>query len=279
MIKEKRWLQIFSEGYMNLNDKTRLLLILFVSGMAGVISLLLVDLAAVAALVPVPAGSEVPTITPVIQILSLIQPTVLLAVSVVIGVALAPRVGLSAPVAESLAAGQRAIPALRSQLIPGVLGGLVGAGSILLTAAVFRPYLTTETNERISAFARLFPLPMRLLYGGITEELLLRWGLMTLLVWAVWRLLQKRLTKPTAICFVAGILVSSFVFAVGHLPVAYLLLGEPTTAVILFVILGNSSFGIVAGYLYWKYGLESAIIAHMLCHVMLATASYVGAYF
>jgi hypothetical protein len=264
---------------MNLNTKTRLFLILFVFGLVGVLSFLLIDLSAFVALLPVPAGSEVLTITPVIKVLSLIQPAVLLGASVLIGVALAPRVGLSAPVAESFAAGQRAIPALRAQLIPGVLGGIVGAGSVLLTAAVLRPYLTTETNERISAFARLLPLPTRVLYGGIAEELLLRWGFMTLLVWAMWRLLQKHLPKPTAISFVVGILLSSFVFGVAHLPAAYMLLPEPTTALILFVIVANSSFGIVAGYLYWKYGLESAIIAHMLCHVLLATASYVGAYF
>jgi hypothetical protein len=45
------------------------------------------------------------------------------------------------------------------------------------------------------------------------------------------------------------------------------------------VIVANSVFGIVAGYLYWKFGLESAIIAHILGHVVLALASYAGAYF
>lgn len=264
---------------MNLNDKTRLFLILLIYGMVGVISFLLIDLPALVALVPVSPGTEVPAITPVIRFLSLVQQTVLLGASVLIGVALASRVGLSAPVAESLAAGRPAAPALRPQLLPGVLGAVIGAAAVLLTAAVFRSYLTPETNERISAFAKLIPIPTRLLYGGITEELLLRWGLMTLLVWATWRLLQRRHTKPTTICFVTAILLSSFLFGLGHLPAAYLILREPPTALILFVILGNSSFGIVAGYLYWKFGLESAMFAHMLCHVALATASYAGAYF
>ena len=107
----------------------------------------------------------------------------------------------------------------------------------------------------------------------------MRWGLMTLVVWIVWRVFQKRFTEPTRICFVAAILFSSFVFGLGHLPVAVLLLRETTAAIVLFVILGNSAFGIVAGYLYWKWGLESAIIAHMLGHVVLAVASYAGAYF
>jgi membrane protease YdiL (CAAX protease family) len=31
-------------------------------------------------------------------------------------------------------------------------------------------------------------------------------------------------------------------------------------------------FGLVAGFLYWKKGLEAAIIAHITTHVVLVTA-------
>lgn len=34
-------------------------------------------------------------------------------------------------------------------------------------------------------------------------------------------------------------------------------------ALVLFVILANSAFGLVAGYLDWKRGLESAMIARL----------------
>ncbi|HKR61216.1 MAG TPA: hypothetical protein VJS64_15955, partial [Pyrinomonadaceae bacterium] len=132
---------------MNFSVKTRLSLILFLAGFAGVVSILLIDLSALIALVPVSARSNVPAITPLIKILSLIQPTVLLLVAVLTGVALSQKVGLSAPVAESIATGGRLIPALKPQLGPGFLGGLVGALAILLTTAVLRPLLTTETVE------------------------------------------------------------------------------------------------------------------------------------
>jgi membrane protease YdiL (CAAX protease family) len=102
---------------------------------------------------------------------------------------------------------------------------------------------------------------------------------MTLLVWIIWRLFQKRLAKPTSVCFVVAILVTSLVFGLGHLPIAFVVLPQITLAVVLFVILANSAFGIVAGYLYWKRGLEAAMIAHLLCHVVLAIASRAGAYF
>jgi hypothetical protein len=183
---------------MSLNLKTRLFLILFCTGFAGVASLLLIDLSALITLVPVTSQSDVPTITPAVKLLTLVQPSLLLVVAVLIGVALAPRVGLLAPVSQSLAARQAAIPALRSQLVPGVLGGLLGSLMILLTNAVFLPLLTIETIERIGRFQSFLPIPTRLLYGGLTEELLIRWGLMTLFVWIAWRLLQMScLRLPT----------------------------------------------------------------------------------
>ena len=259
--------------------KKRLFLILFVAGFAGVASFLLVDLTAVVALFPVPEGTEAPVITPAIKVLGLVQPAVLVAIAVLIGVVLAQKVGLSAPVAEAIASGQPVVPALKPQIVPGIIGSVAGGVSILLSAAVFKSSLTAETLERISMFTKLLPLPTRFLYGGITEELLLRWGLMTLLVWAVWRVFQRERNKPSGMSFVVAIIVSAFIFGLGHLPAAILLLGGATIALVLFVIVANSAFGIVAGYLYWKHGLESAIIAHVLGHVVLATASYAGAYF
>ena len=264
---------------MNPSPKKRLFLILFLAGWAGVLSLLLADLAAIIAMVPLPPGTEVPAITPAFKIFSLIQPSVIVAVAVLVGIALAPRVGLSSPFAESLAAGTPSLQVLRPQLVPGVLGSLVGSSLVLLSAAVFKPFLATATVELIGKFARILPIPTRVLYGGITEEVLIRWGLMTLLVWATWRLFQRSFAKPTTACFIAGLLVSSFMFGLGHLPVAIVLVQEATVALVLFVIVANSAFGVVAGFLYWKYGLESAMIAHMLGHIVLAAATYAGAYF
>lgn len=45
---------------------------------------------------------------------------------------------------------------------------------------------------------------------------------------------------------------------------------------IAYVIVANSIFGLIAGYLYWQKGLEAAIIAHMSAHLVIVTAMYVG---
>ena len=264
---------------MSLSFRKRLFLILFLAGLAGVVSFLLVDLAALIALVPLPPETQRPVITPAFKVLSLIQPGVLLAVAVLAGILLAPKLGLTAPFAESLAAGRGGVAPLRPQILPGVVGGLVGGCAIVLTGAVIRPFLTAETIALSGNFGKLIPMTTRVRYGGITEELLMRWGLMTIFAWAVWRVFQRRFDRPTSACFVAAILLSALIFGIGHLPVAITLLGQATVAIVVFVIVANSAFGIVAGYLYWKHGLESAIIAHMIGHVVMAVATYFGAYF
>jgi len=259
--------------------KTRLFLILWLAGLIGVFSFLLVDVNALVEKVPIPPGTEIPNFTLPLKLLSLIQPAVILSFAVLIGVVLASKVGLSSPVAEALASGRRLGSPFKPQILPGIVGGLLGGAAIVLTALLSKQFLPLEVVTRIAEFGKLLPLPTRLLYGGIVEELLLRWGLMTLLVWAAWRLFQKGHGKPKPAYLILAILISAVVFGIGHLPVAYLLFQRLSLALTSFVIVANSIFGLIAGYLYWKKGLESAVIAHMLTHVVLLTASYFGAYF
>jgi hypothetical protein len=258
---------------------TRLFVILWLAGLAGVLSLLLVDLDELIKILPLPVGTELPLSIPVLKLLSLIQPAVILSLAVLVGVVLASKVGLSSPVAEAAASGGDSVAAFKPQLIPGIVGGLAGGVSLVLIATILKPFLSPEVLARLGEYGKILPLPTRLLYGGIIEELLLRWGLMTLLVWAAWRLFQKGRGQPKPAYFVGAIVFSSVVFAIGHLPVAFMLFPEPTLALTLFVIVGNSAFGLIAGYLYWKKGLESAMVAHALTHIVMFTASYFGAYF
>src|SRR5215213_3042167 len=177
---------------------TRLFVILWLAGLVGVISLLLLDLNDVIAILPIPAGTEIPTFTPTLKLLSLVQPAVILAVAVLVGVVLASKVGLSSPVAEAAASGGDSVSAFKPQIIPGIVGGLAGGVSLVLIATALKPFLSPEVLAGLGEFGKILPLPTRLLNGGITEELLLRWGLMTLLVWAAWRLVQKGHGQPKA---------------------------------------------------------------------------------
>jgi hypothetical protein len=257
-----------------MKPKTKLFFILWLAGFAGVLSFMLVDLVALLESLPATAGTTMPFSPSALKFLSLIQPTVILTVFVLVGVALASKVSLASPAAEALAGGGKWLPALRPQIVPGVIGGLAGGAAIVLTWFVWRPLLPALFVTRAEHLNTLMPLPTRLLYGGFTEELLLRWGVMTLLVWVAFRLFQKGQGRPSATWVVSAIFISSIVFGMGHLPIAYALGVRLTVPIVAYVVMANSMFGIIAGYLYWKKGLEAAIIAHMAAHVVIVSAAF-----
>ena len=193
-----------------------------------------------------------------VLLLSGLQTAALLALAVAVGAWLAPRVGLRAPAMSAWVAGQAVAPALRPQLLPGLWGGLAGAawlwGLSRLAPAALQP----------SDPASAMPFAVKLLYGGITEELLLRWGLMTLLLWLGWRVLQRGRGTPGKGVVALAVALSALLFAVGHLPAAQAMAGALTPEVVTFVMVGNTAFGLVAGWLYARHGLEAAIVAHGL---------------
>ena len=131
--------------------------------------------------------------------------------------------------------------------------------------------------EFVAAGEKLtMPLSTRFLYGGITEELLVRWGLMTLIVWLPYRFLRKGHGDVPVRYYWTAIVISAVKFGLGHLPIASLLSPTVTTALVVYVVIANALFGLIAGYLYWKRGLESAILAHMLAHVVMVTAELIS---
>lgn len=237
------------------NSRLRLFGLLWLAGMAGVMTL---------GLLPLPLLPEGAPPAAVVRLLVLVQPTVLLSVAVLTGVLLAHRLELMAPGAEALAVGRSWRQAMVPQLLPGVVGGLISGG--LLTAIT----LLSRPLPPVYEAAEPTPLLVRFLYGGITEEILIRWGLMTLLLWLGWRFGQQRQGKPQTRWVVVAIAVSSLVFAMAHLPYA-IALGLPLTpALVGFLLIQNSLFAGVAGYLFWRYGLETAMIAHLTVHAVLA---------
>ena len=235
----------------------RLGLLLWLAGMLGVVVLTVTVLPQLLREMP-----ALPAPLWVLLLASLAQSAALVALATWAGVALAPKVGLRAPAFEAVAARRPLGPALTPQLLPGLVAGV--AGGILLYAVFrFAPAAVAELQQRFTP-----PLVARILYGGITEELLLRWGFMTALVWLAWRLLQRRRGAPRAVYVWLAIVASALVFGAGHLPAASVLIGTLTVNIVVFVVVANTIFGILFGYLYWRYGLEAAMIAHATAHVV-----------
>lgn len=253
--------------------------LLWLAGFVGELSTLWIDIP----LDALPSGETLPFPLPVIRLLGLFQSLIILSAAVYLGVKLSPKVGLSAPFSEAITRGvSTPWRRLKEQLIPAIVGGFIGVGLNIAWFLLMKPSLPADFLA--AADEVTLPLATRLLKGGIAEELVMRWGLMTLLVWLCWRFLQrqnghrqkdqkrkdqKRKGKPKAAYVVIAIVISALVFGLLHLPAAALLSSQLTGFLALYIIFGNALFGLVAGYLYWKVGLESAILAHMLFHIVV----------
>jgi hypothetical protein len=234
--------------------RLRLSLFLWLAGMLGVVVITVTVLPQLLRDVPLSAP------TWVVSLASLAQSALLVALAVWAGAALAPKVGLRAPAFEAAVTARPLVPALRPQLLPGLIAGVLG-GMVLSAAGRYAPAALVEIQERFN-----LPLLARILYGGITEELLLRWGLMTTLVWLAWRLLQRRRGVPRTVYIWLAIGASALLFGAGHLPAAAALVGRLSVDIVVFVVGANTAFGVLFGYLFWRHGLETAMIAHGTAH-------------
>jgi hypothetical protein len=195
---------------------------------------------------------------------SVVQGGLLLAVAVWAGSRLAPLVGFGAPAFAALAGSRPVSAGLRGRLLAGLLGGAAGA-LVLVAYALHAPEALHRLEETLSV-----PLAVRVLYGGITEELLMRWGLMTFLAWLLWRLAGRPNSGPGAGAIGTAVAVSAMVFGLGHLPAVVGSVGAVPLGVAAYVVAANAAFGVVAGVLFWRWGLESAMVAHVVAHLLAA---------
>lgn len=242
-----------------MKQRFKLALVIFFLGFIGVLSTLSMEFP-----LPVEARDLLnQTFRPwQIKALYLVNPTILLIMGVVLGSLFYKKVKLELPLIESLLFGKK-LPKLYPLLIVGIGGGIFSGLLITITTLIFQPYLTDDFLRISDSF---HPNPaVRFLYGGITEEIIVRFGIMTLLIWLVFKLSGH--LKP--VVYWIGILISSLIFALLHLPFLFALLDDPSPAVIWYVIIANSFGGIVFGWLYWRRGLEMAMLAHILTHVVL----------
>lgn len=236
--------------------------VLFILGLAGILSMLTMD-------IPIPSEAEAllknKFTTREIKWLLLINPTVMLIVAVVTGTILYHRSGFQIPLIERLF-GIYKVPFHAVDLFKyGLMGGVVSGILLSLTALVFEPLLPSEF---LALGEQLKPsLAARFLYGGFTEEILLRFGLMTFIVWILSQFLSLR---PALYWF--GLILAGILFAFAHFPIAYQAVENPSILLLTYILVGNTIGGVIFGWLYWKKGLEASIIAHVVTHVVMLTA-------
>lgn len=246
--------------------------VLFLAGMTGIATLPFALLPHVRELVrteeiPIPAG--------VVAALATVQPTLLLAFATLVGLKLAPGLGLRSHLAAWAGEGVRAGTPLRREL-PLALGlGVAAALAVLLLDPLLLPASGSEAPAREPLSALLLAALSGVLYGGITEELMMRWGLLSALAWGAWKLLQRDGSPPRPAVMWSALAISAVLFGLGHL--GAVAAEMPLTPLVVFrTVLLNALGGTVFGWLFWRRSLEAAMAAHAMGHVVFLVARLVA---
>lgn len=110
-----------------------------------------------------------------------------------------------------------------------------------------------------------------LLYGGVVEEIVFRWGLMSLVVLALWRILARRGVTPSTGVLLAGVSFAALIFAASHLPAVAATGAELLPSVALRTLLLNTLLGLLYGWFFVRRDLIAAFAAHAGTHLGFAT--------
>lgn len=104
-------------------------------------------------------------------------------------------------------------------------------------------------------------------YGAVIEEVMLRLFMMSLLAFVLHLIFEHKQQGTGTAVLVAANVLAALLFAAGHLPVNQVMFGL-TPMIVLRCFLINGLFGLAFGWLYRRFGLRYAMIAHGGCHVV-----------
>jgi membrane protease YdiL (CAAX protease family) len=158
----------------------------------------------------------------------------------------------------------------------GVAAGLLVAATLVGLDWLSRPMLGEAVLRQLETPPGAAGTIIAILYGGVAEEVMMRWGVMSAVLYVgarAWRWLARSpdgASPPTALAWIA-IGIAALVFAAGHLP-ALASIVEPTPALVARTLVLNAIAGLAYGWLYLTRGLEAAMLAHGTTHVGFAMA-------
>ena len=229
---------------------------LFLAGLFG--SLIGVPWAIAVLRHPAAGGPADPRI---MWLLALVEALFFLAPASAVGVWLGKKVGLgprllSELVSKAPGSWGHVRSNLKASLAVGFTLGVFGFVQYLIPEGALPPGLDNPNT---------FEFFLRCLSAGLTEEILFRLGLMTFFVWAIRSIVKKPALHVPSLW--AGNVLAALVFASAHLPqLAFQTYGW--SLLIPFVMVSSGS-GIIMGWLYMRYGLISAIVAHFIVDLVV----------
>ena len=169
-----------------------------------------------------------------------------------IGLYLAGRIGLGVPLFEGQLAGKEALDWARS----------VFALSLIVAIAGSVPFLLVNLNVDPETLPPSWTLFLASVKAGVREEIFMRLFLMTIFAWLAGLLQREQDGRPGPRAMWFAVILSACLFGLAHIDDVVATPEIYGALVNLFLV--TTIFGIVFGWLYWKQGLESAILAHFM---------------
>ncbi|WJQ84442.1 CPBP family intramembrane glutamic endopeptidase [Brevibacillus brevis] len=215
------------------------------------------------------ALAMVPIPLPVAMTIFVLQGTIMAFLFSWIGLSFATKVGMDAPVLRKWLYKTGGESFNKKGIIQAVIFGFAATGLLLLLEfAVFQPLLPIlaekAQNVEVSVWAGI----LTSIQGGVYEEVMVRLFMMTMIVWICSKLFGRN-SSPKPWMYWTGIIGAALIFGLGHLPAANVYFGEITPLLFIRTLALNGVAGILFGYLYWKRGLEYAMIAHAIGDIIL----------
>ncbi len=224
---------------------------------------------------PAPAQGALSLPLPALVALTALQSAVIFALAIAAGIWAAGRAGLGLPIARAALEREPIADRVRAILLPSlILGVLSGLAIIVLDVYVFRPVLESQVGAQAHALTRAGGRPaawkglLASFYGGINEEVLLRFGLLSVLAWLGGRILRTAPGQSAIGVLWSANIIAAILFGLGHLPATSQILPLSTLVVVRAIVL-NGVGGVAFGYLYFTRGLESAMLAHFTADIVL----------
>jgi hypothetical protein len=214
--------------------------------------------------------------------ISIGQSALLLGLMSFSGLWAARKLGMGAPVLDAWLAGD-AMPydLRRSALITTALGIASGLLCLALDLLVFSPLdpnglgriLQQKQPPAWAGFLASFA-------GGMSEEVQLRLFLLSFLALGIRYvsgfLFPGRSSPLTPAVFWSANIIAAVIFGLGHLPATAALVPLTPLLIVRAIVL-NGMIGVVAGFLFWRRGIEMAMVCHFFADIVLhVTPSFFG---
>lgn len=198
-------------------------------------------------------------------ILSFLQTAIVFAIVIGLGLLVSRAIGLGA--IEAAVMGGEPGRGVVSMLLPAVGLGILGGFVLLLTDILWRQRLPPALLDAARQ-STLWENIGASFYGGLNEEFLFRLFGMSAVAWLLSSVWHTPSGLPTERVFWSANLVLAILFGLGHLPMTKGLIGRITPFIVARTLVLNVPIGLICGWLFWRFGIEAAVVAHFVADIL-----------